>query len=112
MNQLVAGVVVTYGTAYMVRYAVNCFTNVLINKTTDVIKSRASRAWNYIRNKKPKKEPIEYELVDIDGYARDDQITYVTSKRQVSENWRVVGDYDSDSESIGTKTVYDVLGDD
>ena len=87
MDTLAAGIVISYTSTYLIRFAINCFTNALFNRTTGVVKSKVTKAWNHVTRKEIEKNIIEYELIDLD---RDDERTYVTSKRKVSDDWAKV----------------------
>jgi IS1 family transposase len=84
MDTLATGIIISYTSTYLIRFAINCFTNALFNRTTGVVKNKAKQAWNHITYKEIKKDIIEYELIDLD---KEDERTYVTSKRKVSEDW-------------------------
>ena len=84
MDTLAAGIVISYTSTYLIRFAINCFTNALFNRTTGVVKTKASQAWDRVTRKKIVKDIIEYELIDLD---RTDERIYVTSKRKVSYDW-------------------------
>ena len=87
MNQVIATVAISYGTSYLIKYAVNCFTDAIFNRTTKIVKNKAKTAWDHITNNEVDKGPVEYELIDL---GKDDVVVYVTSKKRkdsIDENW-------------------------
>jgi hypothetical protein len=101
MNQLAAGILISYSTTYLIRYAVNCFSDAIFRKTTGLLKNGAKRTWRRVSGYEEPKDPIEYELIDIDrepeiifdiqsGYRSENRI-FVTSKKDISEDFSILG---------------------
>ncbi len=96
MNQILATIAISYGSTFLFRYATNKVTDIVVDKTTQVVKSSAKTAWSSITNNNNNtheiKEQIEYELISIDenNEVITDEVLYVTSKikkKSICESW-------------------------
>jgi hypothetical protein len=94
MNPIITTVLISYGATFFIKYAFNAITEAIFTQTTKVVSTGAKIAWNKITEKDLERDPIEWELVDID---RDDEIVYVTSKPRklsINEDWTGVDGID------------------
>ena len=90
MNQILATVIISYGSAFLLRYTTNKVTDIVIDKTTQAVATSAKGVWNNIKGH-PKPE-IEYELISKDENHEviTDEIIYVTSKmkkKSIDSSW-------------------------
>ena len=95
MNQILATVAISYGSAFLYRYTTNKVTDIVIDKTTRVVTTSAKSAWSSLTNSQPIKPEIEYELISVDDNKEviTDEIIYVTSKmkkKSIDSSWNEI----------------------
>jgi len=94
MNQIIATLAISYGstylTPYLYRFAVDCFTSVILNKTSTLAKKSISR----VLSKTIEPEIIEYELISSNLDIAN-EIIIVNSKerkKSIDESWSHVNE--------------------
>jgi hypothetical protein len=95
MNQILATVVISYGSAFLLKYTTNKVTDIVVDKTTQAVKNSAKGVWKNITNQQEIKPEIEYELVSTDENNEliTDKIVYVTSKmkkKSIDSSWNEI----------------------
>jgi len=86
MNQIVASVILTTGTTYLIRYSMDYFAYAIVNKSSELAADSVKKVWKSMTKKD--NEIIEYELIDMDR-EDPDQIIYVTSNI-VNKEWDTI----------------------